>query len=263
MQLTPFVPRVEFAGVMDVLAQLPDPRHRRGVWHRLVGVLAVALCAVLAGSRSFAAIAQWAGELECEDLSQLGLIRASAPEEATFRRLLSRLDAGLLDALMGAFMWTRTTVIAGRRVIAIDGKTVRGARTSNAAGHTTAPHLVAALDHATGTVVGQLATAAKSNEIPSVRTLLAGFDLSTDGGVVVTVDAMHTQTDTAQLITAAGGGYVFTVKANQLKLYAACKNLPWKDVASYSSTQKGHGRRAHRAITALTAPMWITSAAAK
>jgi predicted transposase YbfD/YdcC len=88
---------------------------------------------------------------------------------------------------------------------------VRGARTAT----TPAPHLVAAFDHATGTVVGQLATAVKSNEIPTVRTLLAAFDLSTDGGVVVTVDAMHTQTDTAQAITAAGGDYVFTVKANQ------------------------------------------------
>ena len=56
-----------------------------------------------------------------------------------------------------------------RRVIAIDGKTVRGART---AADGCAPHLVAALDHATGTVLGQLATAAKSNEIPTVRTLL-------------------------------------------------------------------------------------------
>ena len=50
-----------------------------------------------------------------------------------------------------------------------------------------APHLVAAFDHHTGTVLGQLAIAAKSNEIPAVRTLLAGFDLR---GVVVTVDAI-------------------------------------------------------------------------
>jgi Transposase DDE domain len=76
-------------------------------------------------------------------------------------------------------------------VIAVDAKTVRGARCAT----TLAPHLVAAFDHASGTMLGQLATAAKSNQIPTVPTLLAAFDLKLNG-VLVTVDAMHTQTDT-------------------------------------------------------------------
>jgi hypothetical protein len=154
------------------------------------------LTAVLAGARSFAAIGQWAADLAPEQLSGLGLTRAVAPDTSTFRRVLTRLDAAVLDALVGAFIWTRTGVVAGptgrRRVIAIDGKTIRGARTRGPNGtsraDTSAPHLVAALDQATGTVLGQLATEAKSNEIPCVRTLLGLFDLAADGGVVVTVD---------------------------------------------------------------------------
>ncbi|HYM53550.1 MAG TPA: ISAs1 family transposase [Candidatus Dormibacteraeota bacterium] len=250
------------ADLIEVLAGVPDPRRRRGVRHQLAVVLALGLCAVIAGARSYAAIGQWAGDLTCEQVAQLGLSRASAPDASTFRRVFARLDAGVLDAAVGAFMWTRTRTVNGRRVVAIDGKTVRGARTATGDGGTTAPHLVAALDHATGTILGQLATAAKSNEIPTVRTLLAAFDLAADGGVVVTVDAMHTQTDTADLITAAGGDYVFTVKANQPKLYAACKNLPWRDVPSHATVQTGHGRRTHRAIKVLTAPAWITFAGA-
>lgn len=162
----------------------------------------------------------------------------------------------MLDALIGAFMWTRTPLVHGRRVIAIDGKATRGARTK----YMPAPHLVAAFDHASGVVVGQLATAAKSNEIPTVRTLLKTFDLK---DVVVTVDAMHTQTDTATLIVDAGGDYVFTVKANQPTLYAQCKALPWKDVPACSTVQTGHGRRAHRAIKVVDAPGWIGFAAAR
>jgi hypothetical protein len=105
--------------------------------------------------------------------------------------------------LVGALLWTRTRVVAGRRVIAIDGKTVRGARTAT----TTAPHLVSAFDHVTATVLGQLATAAaKSNEIPTVRTLLGTFDLSADGGVVVTVDALCRPWCYADGPTVAAGG---------------------------------------------------------
>jgi predicted transposase YbfD/YdcC len=237
--------------LIDVLERIPDPRGRRGRRHRLAGIVAAAVCAVLAGSRSFAAIAQWSADLDAADLERLGLTRAKSPDASTFRRTLSRLDAAVLDALIGAYLWTRTSVQDGRRVIAIDGKTLRGART----GTQSAPHLVAALDHATGVIVGQLATAAKSNEIPAVRDLLKTFDLT---GTVVTVDAMHTQTDTAELIVGDGGDYVFTVKANQPTLYAACKALPWSKIRRYTSIQKGHGRRACRTIKVVTAPAWIT-----
>jgi len=250
------------SGLLDVLGGVPDPRRPRGVRHQFVTVLALGLGAVLAGARSYAAIAQWAGDLSAEHLRQLGLTRATAPEASTFRRLFTRLDAAVLDAVVGAFIWTRTRTVGGRRVVAIDGKTIRGARTATPDGGTTAPHLVAVFDHAAGAIIGQLATAAKSNEIPAVRTLLATFDLASDGGVVVTVDAMHTQTDTAELITAAGGDYVFTLKANQPKLYAACKQLPWADVPAHSSARKGRGRRVRRTIKVLTAPAWITFAGA-
>jgi predicted transposase YbfD/YdcC len=251
----PLVQLPAAASLVQVLKSVPDPRRRRGIRHALPGVVAVALAAVVAGARSYAAIGQWAGELSSEQLAELGLSRPVAPDASTFRKVFARLDAASLDRLVGALLWTRTRVVAGRRVIAIDGKTLRGARTATTAGKTTAPHLVSAFDHATGTVLGQLATAAKSNEIPTVRTLLGTFDLN---GVVVTVDAMHTQTDTAAAITSGGGDYVFTVKANQPTLYAACKRLPWRDVPEHSSLSIGHGRRARRTIKVLAAPAWIT-----
>jgi predicted transposase YbfD/YdcC len=243
------------ASLVQVLKLVPDPRARRGIRHALPGIVAVALAAVVAGARSFAAIGQWASELTGPQLVELGLSRPTAPDASTFRKVLARLDAATLDRLVGAFLWTRTHVVGGRRVIAIDGKTVRGARTATRA----APHLVSAFDHASGTVLGQLATAAKSNEIPTVRTLLASFDLT---GVVVTVDAMHTQTDTATAIIDAHGDYVFTVKANQPTLYAACKRLPWRDVTEHSSVSTGHGRRVRRTIKVVAAPAWITFAGA-
>jgi predicted transposase YbfD/YdcC len=250
--------------LLDLLSTVPDPRRRRGIRHGLPGILAVGIAAVLAGARSFAAIGQWVGEADADLLAALGFSRGRRPSESAIRRAFSRLDAARLDAILAAWVWTRTVVVDQRRVIAIDGKTVRGARTRDATGATgatvsAAPHLVAAFDHACGAVLGQLAVAAKSNEIPAVRTLLAGLDLQ---GVVVTVDAMHTQTDTAQVIVEAGGDYVFTVKGNQPTLYAACKALPWREVPAHSLTSTGHGRRVTRTIKVVTAPAWIEFAGA-
>lgn len=236
---------------MDLLAQVPDPRDPRGVRYPLAGILAVSVTAVLAGARSFAAIGSWAGDLPAQDLARLGV--GSAPEESTLRKLFARLDADKLDELIGAFVWTRTAVVGGRRVLAVDGKTVRGARTRGS-GQQSAPHLVAAFDHTAGAVLGQVAVTAKSNEIPAVRTLLASFDLT---NTVVSMDAMHAQTDTAAAITNAGGDYLVTVKGNQPSLHAACKKLPWAGVPSHAALERSHGRRVRRTIKVVQAPAWI------
>ena len=47
--------------LLDLVAQVPDPRKRKGRRHPLGGLLAVGITAVIAGSRSFAAIGQWVG----------------------------------------------------------------------------------------------------------------------------------------------------------------------------------------------------------
>ena len=235
--------------LLDLLATVPDPRDPRGVRYRLSGMLAVAVSAVLAGARSFAAIGEWAADLSSQQLCGLGL--GAAPEESTLRKLFARLGADALDRVLGAWLWTRTEVVDGRRVIAIDGKTVRGARTRPDGA---APHLVAAFDHDAGVVLGQLAVAAKSNEIPCVRDLLACFDLT---DTIVTLDAMHTQTDTATAITGAGGHYVLTVKGNTPTLRRKLKALPWKDIPAHSVTQTGHGRRVTRTIKVAAVPDWI------
>ena len=199
------IPAARCHYLLDLLAQVPDPRKRRGRRHPLAGLLAVGIAAVIAGSRSFAAIGQWAADAGPEALAVLGAVRGPA-EESTFRRAFALVSADVLDRVLGAWLWTRAVQAGGRLVIAIDGKTVRGARDKTGK----APHLVAALAHGIGAVLGQVAVDEKSNEIPAVRELLKAFtDLA---GAVFTIDAMHTQHDTAQAILSRGADYVMTVE---------------------------------------------------
>lgn len=237
--------------LLSVLQAVPDPRDPRGVRYPMAGLLALAVTATLAGCRSFAAIGQWAAEVTAEKLVSFGLTGRGVPDESTLRKLFARVDADVLDKALGVWMWTRTFTAGGRRVIALDGKTVRGARTRPDG---KAPHLIAAFDHAVGAVLGQVAIDAKSNEIPAARTLLRNLDLE---GVVVTLDAMHTQTDTATVITDAGGDYVFTVKANMPTLYGKLKKLPWADVPASRQVTTGRGQRVTRTIKAADVPDWI------
>ena len=177
--------------LLDLLTQVPDPRKRRGRRHPLAGLLAVGIAAVVSGSRSFAAIGQWAADVGPEVLAGLGADRGPA-EESTFRRAFALVSPDLLDRVLGAWLHTRAVRAGGWLVIAIDGKAVRGAKDREGE----APHLVAALAHGIGAVLGQVAVDAKSNEIPAVRKLLEAFaDLA---GAVITIDALHMQADTAQ-----------------------------------------------------------------
>ncbi|WP_328291301.1 ISAs1 family transposase [Kineococcus sp. NBC_00420] len=162
--------------LLALLAGIDDFRDPRGRRHPLASVLALGLAAVIAGSRSYVAIAEWAAAQDTSTLVALGAAEThGVPETSTFRRVLSGVHADRLDAALGAHLWTRTyRDSTGRKIIALDGKTVRGARTPDRS----APHLLAACDHHSGTVLGQLAVDAKTNEIPAARTLLASFDLT-------------------------------------------------------------------------------------
>ena len=82
--------------LLDLLAQVPDTRKRRGRRHALAGLLAVGIAAVIAGSRSFAAIGQWAADAGPEVLAVLGAARGPA-EESTFRRAFALVSADVLD----------------------------------------------------------------------------------------------------------------------------------------------------------------------
>jgi hypothetical protein len=119
--------------LLRALTAVPDPRRRRGVRYRLVSLLAVAVCAVLAGATTFAAIADWAADLDEPARHRLGL-RGRIPVGSTVWRFLVRLDAQVLQAVLSGWLrhrlppQTAEPTRRNRVVIAVDGKVLRGAK---------------------------------------------------------------------------------------------------------------------------------------
>ena len=103
-------------------------------------------------------------------------------------------------------------------------------------------------------VLGQVAVDGKSNEIPAVREAAEGVpDLA---GAVLTIDAMHTQHDTARVILSRGADYVMTVKANMPTMYQQLKKLPWARVPAVLG-EHGPWPACRRTIKIALAPAWI------
>src|SRR5437899_5806871 len=94
--------------LLDALASVPDPRHRRGVRYRLTSLLAVAVCAVLAGAATFAAIADWAADLDPAVRLRLGFA-GPIPAGSTVWRFLIRLDAAVLQAVLTGWLRARSS----------------------------------------------------------------------------------------------------------------------------------------------------------
>lgn len=234
------------AALVAALKTVPDPRDPRGRRHPLTGILALAACAVVAGARSFVAIAEWAAAAAPAALTRLG-VTGDAPSESTIRRTLSRVDGNGLDDIIGTWAALRTANPEDMPLIALDGKAVRG----SASGDERCKHLLAAVTHTSGVVLGQLDVNVKTNEIPLFSTLLDRIDLL---GALVTADAMHTQRDHAKyLVEQRGAHYLLTVKNNQPTLRAQLAGLPWADVpVTDTRHDKGHGRIEQRTLKVVT-----------
>jgi predicted transposase YbfD/YdcC len=206
---------------------------------------------------SFTAVAEWAADADEQTLRMLG-ITGVVPSESTFRRTLQRLDADAFDDLAGTWAQQATRPGPGtRRVIAVDGKTLRG----SASGAEPGQHLLAALDHARGAVLGQVDVGAKTNEIPMFPVLLDRVDIA---GAVITADAMHAQRSHATYLARRGAHYALTVKRNQPGLFAQLASLPWRQVPIACHTrERGHGRAERRTlkITAVAAGLAFPHAA--
>ena len=210
----------EVPGMLEVLAQVPDTRKRRGRRFALVFILAVAVACVLAQAKSFREIGDHAADLPQEVLARLGGTphplrrRIVAPSEKRIRTLIQELDAGKLDEVVGG--WLRGLARAGRlepllTAIAIDGKWLRGVGDGQV-------KLFAAMLHEEKMVIAQHRIPDETTETTQVRELLEPVDLD---GAVVTADAAHAQRETAEYIAgpAEDGGrasaYFLFVKGNQ------------------------------------------------
>ncbi|MGV9249484.1 ISAs1 family transposase [Streptomyces sp. NPDC003710] len=250
----------EHPQLLGSLAAVPDPRRAKGRRHPLAFVLALAACAALAGAKSLAAIAEWAADAPLAVLIALGATRRepsgpTAPAEATVRRVLQRVDGDALDAAIGTWLAAcdpgrpppgQERAAPRHRSLAVDGKTVRGARRADG----TQVHLLAAMTGA-GLVTAQREVDSKTNEITVFRPMLAPLDLA---DTVVTFDALHSQTAHIRfLVEDEKAHHIAVIKGNQPLLNQHLKQLPWRDVPLLDKTRAtAHGRDEIRRVKTAT-----------
>lgn len=250
----------DFPPLLDILRQIPDPRHRQGKRYPLSALLALLCVASLCGYKTYSAMAEWGRHYGTPYLRQLGFPHDKSPCKATLCYLLRRLDGTVLEAKLS--QWAETVLkhlgASHETVFAWDGKTLRGSKKQGAFCF----QLLGIVGHRLGLCLHQEAIASEDADKTHQLTTLQGVleSLLRQGrlaGRVWTMDALHTHRSNAALIVEGGGDYVLPVKENQKTLLADIRlglesPLLAETHACVETWDAAHGRIEWRRLTAST-----------
>ncbi len=231
------------ASIVAHFSVLEDPR-RYNRRHYLRDILVIAICAAIAGADGWEDVVLFGKTKEkwLKEVLSLKLVHG-IPSPHTFRRVFAALDAEQFQACFVKWVQAVEEVTEGQ-IVAIDGKTLR--RSHDRRLGQDAIHMVSAWASGSGLVIGQIKVDDKSNEIPAVPELLEMLKIE---GCIVTLDALHCQTQTVERILEKKADYVLPVKENQPRLLEALRGLfddpeemRWVECDSFRTVSKGHGR---------------------
>jgi len=242
--------------ITAVYADLPDPRaNTANKLHALIDIVTIAMCATIGGANGWEQIAEYGRRKEAFFRRFLKL-ENGVPSHDTFYRVFALLDPAAFAQRFAQWM-AAACESTGLTPIAIDGKSSRRAKRSNATG---CLHVVSAWATTNRLTLGQVVVPDGTNEIGVIPDLLRALDLA---GAIVTIDAAGCQIENAQLIREGKGHYLLAVKGNQPNLEKAVEAVFERaDAAAHqgvrfdhdTTVEEGHGRQEERSVCVIYEP---------
>ena len=230
--------------IEEHFSKVNDPRRDRTKEHKLIDIIAIAICAVICGAEGWVDIENF-GNSKLHWLRTFLELPNGIPSHDTFGRVFSLIDAQQFQLSFYEWVLSINEILRGQ-IINIDGKRLRGSGDERLGKR--AIYMVSAWAEENEIVLGQRKVDEKSNEITAIPELLKMLAIS---GCIVTIDAMGTQTEIAKTIIEANADYVLSVKENQGHLYEdicvlfavdQVQNFKYASFEYKKTVSKGHGR---------------------
>ena len=220
--------------IIGYLRLIEDRRQEWKVVHLLIDIVVIVLFATLANADDWHEMEIF-GQENLELLRKYVRLANGVPSHDTIQRVMSSIKPEVMEGVQK--LWneytSRSEGEALKKVVSIDGKTIRGNGNKNQE----ALHVVSAWSKDQGVCFGQKAADGKGNEIPLIKQLLDTLNVANQ---VVTIDAIGTQTEIAQMIKKGKGDYVLAVKGNQPNLLEDIKTY-FDDESFIKQIQQGPG----------------------
>ncbi len=216
--------------------QIEDHRSDINQLHNLIDILLISIIAVICGAETWKQMSEF-GHSKEDFLKTFLELPNGIPSKDTIRRVFTAIDSTMFEQCFIQWVSSIADLTKGQ-VVAIDGKTLRGAK---AAGKKSPIHMVSAWACQNNLVLGQIRTSEKSNEITAIPKLLDILELAQ---TTVTIDAMGTQKEIAKKIIAKQADYILAVKDNQPQLLENVKDefKFSKQITTDTNENLDHGR---------------------
>ena len=222
--------------LISIFGSIEDPRSHINQLHNLVDILLIGIISVICGAETWKQMIEFANSKE-EFLRKFLELPNGIPSEDTINRVFSSIDSSQFETCFIDWVNSISNLLKGQ-VIAIDGKTIRGAKSK---GKKSPVHMVSAWANQNNLVLGQVRVNEKSNEITAIPELIDKLFIE---GNIITIDAMGTQTDIADKIIENKADYILAVKENQPQLLEGIKDefRFSRDIETDTDVDFGHGR---------------------
>jgi predicted transposase YbfD/YdcC len=230
--------------IEEHFGKVRDPRKDRTKDHKLIDIIAIAICAIICGAEGWTDMEVF-GNSKVTWLKTFLELPNGIPSHDTFGRVFGIIDAQQFQLAFWEWVWAVNDIVEGQ-IVNIDGKCLRGSDDQRLGKR--AIYMVSAWAAENEIVLGQRKVDEKSNEIMAIPELLKLLNLS---GCIVTIDAMGTQTAIAKTIQEGHADYVLSVKENQGHLFEDIsvlfgvdqeQNFKYASLDYKKTVNKGHGR---------------------
>ncbi len=238
------MPKKQLEAIEEHFSKVSDPRKDRTKDHKLIEIIAIAICAIICGAEGWTDMEIF-GNSKVVWLKTFLELPNGIPSHDTFGRVFGMIDAQQFQLAFWEWVWAVNNIVQGQ-IVNIDGKCLRGSDDQKLGKR--AIYMVSAWAAENEIVLGQRKVDEKSNEITAIPELLKLLNLS---GCIVTIDAMGTQTAIAKTIREADADYVLSVKENQGHLFEDIsvlfgvdreQNFKYASLDYKKIVNKGHGR---------------------
>lgn len=230
----------------SIFNAIDDPRRDITKLHNLNDILLIGIISVICGAETWENVEGYA-RAKIDFLRSFLDLPNGIPSHDTFNRVFSAIDSEQFETCFIEWVSSLAEMAPGQ-VIAIDGKTIRGAKSK---GKKSPIHMVSAWACENNLVLGQTKVAEKSNEITAIPKLLEVLAVE---GSIITIDAMGCQQDIVEKVIDRKADYIIAVKQNQKQLYQDIEDefRFSKAIDATTHTDLGHGRIETRICSVIT-----------
>lgn len=233
-------------------SEVTDPRVTGRCLHLLSDILMIGLCTYLTGGTDYEDMRLFALERGASLKDMLSLPNG-VPSEDTFERVFQRIEPSELEYCLRSYGKSILSDLSEKQIV-IDGKKQGGASPTSRGNK--GLYILNAWVSENKFCISQEKVNDKSNEITAIPEVLSEIDIE---DAVVSIDAMGTQREIADLILEKKGHYLLSVKGNQKSLYEdiECAFKVNDGFDTDTTTDKGHGRIEVRRCSILPAEKYL------